>query len=208
MNDAHIYPYSLEYAQSRGELAAYWESAELNQNCAAAIDNAVFASNYDQYCYHFSDALTAVTKDFGLDRVSWVVASVIHGHKSDGRYSRANKEWACSCTLPHDATQSIIFQSHPTVLDGFADKVREVRLYELAQTVGAYEQNHHMAEHNRLTWFHRDMGSFIPKSGVTERQLAERSTEISEKQSVLKQLRAEKKAAKSAPTKKQHEYER
>lgn len=210
MNDTKIYPYPLEYAKQTGELEAYWGSAKVNRECAAAIDKAISASNYEQYHYNLSDALSAVTHDFSLDRVAWVVADVIQANESDGRYSRANKEWAQDCAVPRERTRNFTLKSHPIVLDGFADKVRAARLHTLAQTVGAYEKSHHMAERNRMTYFHSDTDSFVPNAGVTERRLAERCAEISEKQSVMAQLRAQKNAEKSAPVpaKKHHETER
>lgn len=205
-----IYTHSLEYAMQKDETADYHASAARNRECAAAIDAAISASNYEQYHYDLSAALKAVTKDFGLDRVAWVMASTVQHFDYDGRYSRANKEWARSFPIPGEKGVCPVFKNHPIVLDGFTDKVRQARLHELAQTVGAYEKSHHMADRNRLTDFHADKGVFVAKRGVTEQRLTERRDEISEKQSVLAQLRAERKAAKAmaAPEKKPHEAER
>lgn len=205
-----IYTHSLEYAMQKDEAADYHASASRNRECAAAIDKAIAASHYEQYHYDLSAAFTDVTKGFGLDRVAWVMASTVQHFDYDGRYSRANKEWAQAFPIPNEIGRCPVFQSHPIVLDGFTDKVRGARLHELAQTVGAYEKRHHMADRNRLTEFHSDKGVFVAKRGVTERQLTERRDEISEKQSVLAQLRAERKAAKAtaAPEKKPHEAER
>lgn len=210
MNNTKIYPHTLEYAKETGGLESYWVSAKINRECAAAIDQAISASHYDQYHYNLPNALAAVTEEYGLGRVAWVVADVIQANKSDGRYSRVNKEWARDCAVPSEIPQNFTLQSHPAVLDGFADRIRAARLHELAQTVGAYEKSHHMAQRNRMTYFHGDRGSFVPSAGVTERRLTERCAEISEKQSVMAQLRAQKKAEKSAPVpaKKHHETER
>lgn len=210
MNNTKIYPHPLEYAKENGGLEAYWGSAKINRECAAAIDQAISASHYDQYHYNLPNALAAVTEEYGLDRVAWVMADVIQANESDGRYSRVNKEWAQDYAVPREKIPNFTLQSHPTVLNGFADRVRAARLHELTQTVGAYEKSHHMAQRNRMTYFHSDKGSFAPNVGVTERRLAMRCAEISEKQSVMAQLRAQKKAEKSAPvpTKKHHEAER
>ena len=205
-----IYTHSLEYAMQKDETTDYHASASRNRECVAAIDKAIAASHHDQYYYDLPAAFASVTKEFGLDRVAWVMASTVQHFDYDGRYSRANKEWAREFPIPDERGVCPVFQSHPTVLDGFTDKVRQARLYELAQTVGAYEKSHHMADRNRLTWFNSDMGTFIPNPGITERRLKERCSEITEKQSVLAQLRAERKAAKAmtAPEKKPHEAER
>lgn len=208
--DEKIYPYSLEYARQNDETADYHTSTARNRECAAAIDAAISASNYEQYHYDLSAAFKNVTQEFGIDRVSWVMASTVQHFDYDGRYSHANKEWARAFPIPGEKGVCPVFKSHPIVLDGFTDKVRQARLHELAQTVGAYEKSHHMADRNRLTDFHADKGVFVAKRGVTEQRLTERRDEISEKQSVLAQLRAERKAAKAmaAPEKKPHEAER
>lgn len=149
MNDTKIYAYPLEYAKETGELEAYWGSAKVNRECAAAIDKAISASHYDQYYYNLPDALAAVTKEYGLDRVAWVVAAVIQANESDRRYSRVNREWAQDCSISHEKPQNFFLQSHPTVLDGFADKVRAVRFRALAQTAAvemSVEQNCNMLD--------------------------------------------------------------
>lgn len=205
-----IYTHSLEYAMQKDEAADYHASASRNRECAAAIDKAIAASNYEQYHYDLSAAFTDVTKEFGLDRVAWVMAATVQHFDYDGRYSRANKEWARTYPIPNERGRCPVFQSHPIVLDGFTDRVREARLHELAQTVGAYEKSHHMADRNRMTRFNSDMGIYVPKPFVTEQRLTEQCSYISEKKSVRAQLRAERKAAKTVPTpeKKPHEAER
>lgn len=208
--DEKIYTHSLEYAIQKGETDAYHASDSRNRECAAAIDSAISTSNYEQYRFDLSAALEAVTKDFGLDRIAWVMAATVQHFDYDGRYSRANKEWAHDFPIPNEKGRCPVFQSHPVVLDGFTDKVRTARLHELAQTVGAYEKRHHMADRNRLTDYHADKGVFVAKRGVTEQRLTERRDEITEKQSVMAQLRAARKAEKPAPEhgKNRHEAER
>lgn len=194
-----IYKHSFAHAQKNGELDAFRESNRRNQDCAAAIDKAIADSHHDQHSYKLPAAVDAVSKEFGLDRVAWVMAMTIQHHDYDGRYSRTNKDWAQEFPIPRDRESFLLLNSHPVLLDGFAQSVRRTRIFELAQTVGAYEKSHHMAERNRLTISCDDLGGFVAKPDVTERRLAERCAEIAEKQSVLTQLRAAKKSEKSAP---------
>lgn len=208
--DEKIYPYSLEYARQNDETDAYHVSASRNRECVAAIDAAISASNYEQYHYNLSGALNTVVKDFGLDRVAWVVAAAVQHYGYDGRLSHTNKDWAQGFPIPDVRDGRFLPRTHLAVFDGFADEVRKARLHELAQTVGAYEKKHHMADRNRLTDFNSDKGVFLPKRGVTEQRLTERRDEISEKQSVMAQLRAARKAEKPAQEhgKNRHEAER
>lgn len=204
MKDTKVYPYSLEIALQNNETDAYHASAQINQECIAAIDEAIAASCYDNNYYNLSSALTDVTKEFGLDRVAYVVAATVQTHLYDGRYSQRNKDWATEVSISREDSRYLQFKSHPYLLNSFADKIRNTQLHEMAQTVGAYEIKHHMAERNRLTGLNPDTGAFVPHPGVTERRLKERCEEISAKQSVSAHQRAARKAEKiaSAPEKK------
>ena len=124
MDDRKVYTNTLDYAREHGELESWRESGKLNQECAAAIDKAISESNYEQYRYDLPGAVEAVSKDFGLDRVAWVMAGVVQAHDYDGRYSDAHKRWAREFDVPED-TRQFGFQSHATVLDGFVGRVRE-----------------------------------------------------------------------------------
>ena len=57
----------------------------------------------------------------------WSCANTVQLQDWDGRYSRRNKEWAK--TIPNDNPETVrcgyVLNSHPAVLDGFIDLVRE-----------------------------------------------------------------------------------
>lgn len=197
--DEKIYKHSFENAVSRGDADAFHESAQRSTDCIAAIDAAIEAGRHDQYFYKLSDSLDVVAREFSVERIEWVVAGAISAHDYDGRYSQQNRTWARDIDVPESVGKTFSFDTHAAVLDGFADTVRAARLHDLVQVVGAYEQCHHVAECNCLTYFKIDRGYFAPRLGVTQRELATRCTKISERQSVLEQLRAAKKAEKAAP---------
>lgn len=125
MNDI-IYTHSFEMAQQRGETELYRKSAEQNRVCLAAIDKAISDCNYELYHYDTAAALDAVTKDFSLDRVAYLMAGLVQQHSYDGRYSHTNKMWAQAC--PAGDTRNMVLNSHPAVVDGFIDKVRAAQL--------------------------------------------------------------------------------
>ena len=68
-----------------------------------------------------------VIETYGMERVSMVLSNTVQLQDWDGRYSRRNKEWAK--TIPNDNTETVrcgyALNSHPAVLDGFIDLVRE-----------------------------------------------------------------------------------
>lgn len=121
-----IYTLSFDMARERGETELFRESEAQNRACLAAIDKAISANNYEPNHYNLSAALETVTKDFSLDRVAYLTAGLVQTHNYDGRYSSTNKAWAQNVELT--GRSGIVLNSHPILLDGFADKVREAQL--------------------------------------------------------------------------------
>ena len=60
-----------------------------------------------------------------------VLSNTVQLQDWDGRYSQRNKEWAK--TIPNDNPETVrcgyALNSHPAVLDGFIDLVRDCLLY-------------------------------------------------------------------------------
>ena len=77
--------------------------------------------------YLSHDAANGVIEIYGMERVSMVLSNTVQLQDWDGRYSRRNKEWAK--TIPNDNPETVrcgyALNSHPAVLDGFIDLVRE-----------------------------------------------------------------------------------
>ena len=122
--NAPVYKQSFRTAQENQELKLYYQSNELNQECASAIDKAISDSNYDTFYYDLKSAAKTVLNEFGADRVAWVLAGVLQRNAFDGRYSSANKNWADDQEIPPEYS-CVHLTSHPTVVDGFIDRVRQ-----------------------------------------------------------------------------------
>ena len=77
--------------------------------------------------YLSHDAAKGVIETYGMERVALVLANTVQLQDWDGRYSRRNKEWAK--TIPNENPETVrcgyVLNSHPAVLDGFIDLVRE-----------------------------------------------------------------------------------
>ena len=104
------------------ELKAYYASLNLNVECGRAIDQAIIASNYDQYRYDLKTAVRDVIEEFGADRVAWVVASNVNNANHDGRLSTDNKAWAKDFDTPKP---DFYLKTHLAVLNGFVDNFRK-----------------------------------------------------------------------------------
>ena len=95
---------------------------------AAGIEAAVREHFDGMYLSH--DAAKGVIETYGMDRVMLVLANTVQLQDWDGRYSPRNKEWAK--TIPNYNSDTVrcgyALNSHPAVLNGFIDLVREEHL--------------------------------------------------------------------------------
>ncbi|MEG2719709.1 MAG: DUF3849 domain-containing protein, partial [Oscillospiraceae bacterium] len=65
-------------------------------------------------------------REFGIDRVKWVLANTVQHADWDGRYRPHNKEWAKQTYIPRNAqndnTTEFILNSHPEIVNGLIDQ--------------------------------------------------------------------------------------
>ena len=122
------YPHSAAYAKEHGELEQYRASNRANLQCKEAIEAAVREHFDGAHLSH--DAAKGVIETYGMDRVMLVLANTVQLKDWDGRYSPRNKEWAK--TIPNYNSDTVrvgyAVNSHPAVLNGFIDLVREEHL--------------------------------------------------------------------------------
>ena len=128
LRKAAIYPHSAAYAKEHGELEQYRASNRANLQSKEAIEAAVREHFDGMYLSH--DAAKGVIETYGMDRVMLVLANTVQLQDWDGRYSPRNKEWAK--TIPNYISDTVrcgyALNSHPAVLNGFIDLVREEHL--------------------------------------------------------------------------------
>ena len=125
MNDTYLYPYSAAEARKRNELSLWRESYKANIACRSAIEDAI-RQNFDGM-HLKKDCLEPVLAEYGYKRTEWVLATTLQKLSWDGRFSRANKQWAVRRYIPQDERHNaeITVRSHPAILDGFVDLYRE-----------------------------------------------------------------------------------
>lgn len=128
LRKAAVYPHSASYAKEHGELEQYRASNRANLQCKEAIEAAVRDHFDGMYLSH--DAAKGVIETYGMDRVMLVLANTVQLQDWDERYSPRNKEWAK--TIPNYNSDTVragyAVNSHPAVLNGFIDLVREEHL--------------------------------------------------------------------------------
>ena len=120
-----VYRYPAGDAWEHGEIKEYRASMNENIACKSSIETAI-RENFDgMHLNH--DAAAPVLAQYGVERVSYVLANTVRELESDGRFSRDNKTWAQTVPIYTDRGQNTDFlvTSHPAVLDGFIGLVRE-----------------------------------------------------------------------------------
>ena len=116
-----IYNGTAQEADERGEMDKFRASAEADENCKTAIENAI-ARNYDGSRLNTNAAIREVREQFGDKRLARVTASLIANREHDGRISPENMKWA-----EKNATTKKVFtdRTHSGLLDIFATRLRE-----------------------------------------------------------------------------------
>ena len=118
---APIYDGTAREAKERGELDKFKASAEADENCKTAIENAI-ARNYDGSRLNTSAAIREVRAQFGDKRLTRVTASLIINRPYDARISPENIAWA----EKNAATKKVCTnRTHSGLLDIFAARLRE-----------------------------------------------------------------------------------
>ena len=79
-----------------------------------------------------TDFAKDIVDEFGLQCVKEVLANTVRQKDSDGRFSVSNKAWAKNIELDDGLAFQLryIVESHPAVLDGFIDHIRQIEKEE------------------------------------------------------------------------------
>ena len=128
-SDVPVYYEPFSYAKENDEVDLYRTSYRLNTECKQAIHEAI-ADNYDGM-YLGDGAVDQVVRQYGMERVGYILANTLHHKSYDGRFSHGNKEWAEQVRTPEHNADRMTFRtdwvvdSHPAILDGFVTMFRE-----------------------------------------------------------------------------------
>jgi len=127
-SDVPVYYEPFSYAKENDEVDLYRSSYRLNSECKQAIHEAI-ADNYDGM-YLGDGAVDQVVRQYGMERVGYILANTLHHKSYDGRFSPGNKEWAEQVSTPEHNADRMTFRtdwvvdSHPAILDGFVTMFR------------------------------------------------------------------------------------
>lgn len=121
-----LYIWSLEYAVRSNERDLWRDSYKENCDCARAIEKAI-NSAYDYQTSCLNDCAEPIIKQYGFDRVNWVLANTVQEKQNDGRFSQENKAWARQFYIPHeDVRWHFCVDAHPGLTNLFLNESRKL----------------------------------------------------------------------------------
>jgi len=138
MDKTPIYKFPADYAREHDELDAYRASRAANIACKKAIETAI-NNNYDGLHMNTDAAVGTVVKQFGYDRMLYVLSATVRHKDWDGRISPKNKEWAQTVPVIENTdsfgndrnTEFVVDQAHPVLINAFVTEARHEHLLSL-----------------------------------------------------------------------------
>ena len=119
-----VYKETAEYAINNGEIDLYRRSMRANVECRMAIEDAI-ADGYDGMRLDTS-SVKDIIKQFGVERVEYVLANTVQQKDWDGRFSRDNKAWAKEISVcPDNRAAFSVGRPHPGLTDMFVSAARK-----------------------------------------------------------------------------------
>lgn len=112
------------------DVRSYNASLRASIECRYAIEEAI-RNNFDGRHLN-KDFENGLIEQFGMERVTYVLANTVQELEYDGRFSRDTKAWANSITVTErsDHRNRFVVSSHSAVLDGFIERVRKAEKME------------------------------------------------------------------------------
>lgn len=122
-----MYVWSLKDAVNANERDLWRESYKENCDCARAIEKAIEKA-YDYEKYSLADCAEPIIKEYGFNRVNWVLANTVQQKKTDGRFSEENKIWARQLYIPNDDVRwhFCVESAHPGLTNIFINQARKL----------------------------------------------------------------------------------
>ena len=133
-----VYLKSIEYAINHHEYEGYRASLEESRNCVHDIAEKI-RENYSNNILHTGYEMQIVNS-YGLERVRYVLATIIRNNDRDERYSRENKAWAKTISIAEDDEErkEIYTSVHSGLLDLFTKHIRQLEKELTAEKTGTY----------------------------------------------------------------------
>ena len=123
-----VYRQTWSYAVEHGELEEYRASRKLDEECKVTVEE-TFLQNYDGMHLNL-DIVRPLAEQYGLERMTFILANTIQQASEDGSFSRDNRLWASGVSIDEDIVNGadrnryLSIGIHPALLDGFISMFR------------------------------------------------------------------------------------
>ena len=118
----YLYRHTLAEARRWNEMDLYKESLQANIDCRHAIEEQI--REHHDGLYMKTD-VGALCREYGIDRVGWVLAATVQEADWDGRYRQMNRDWANGIYIEDTRRTDYRVSSHPELVNGFIDQYRQ-----------------------------------------------------------------------------------
>lgn len=139
-----LYRYSFREAKDHDEVQDWKQSHAENIRCRDAIDQMV-RERYRNSILP-TDIIKDACKEFGIDRVGWVLATTVSENSNDGRYRPDTRRWSMQAFYtPNDSrNHEFELQTHPELVNGMVGQYRKY----LSEELGILTRDHkHRPQH-------------------------------------------------------------
>ena len=125
--NADVYPYTEKRAVSEGNTELYNQSKQVNHLCAGDIAEALYRCEYGDGTHDFNTALNALTDHYGMERVRFVLVSLVNADAVLGRYPFELRRWAQDNSYSNnDSKSDFRLRTHPVIIAGLINRMREL----------------------------------------------------------------------------------
>ncbi len=152
-----VYRQPNSYAVKHGEEYAYAKSRWLNIECRDAISKVVNRVGSNEQLS--DDAVESVLKEYGVDRIAFILSSTIQQELWSAGYTEDNKAWALESPIPKNMIHGIdmrrewiVYGDHE-ILNSFVSLFRKAAMEQGKQRAafqGFAKEEHENPEHEKL----------------------------------------------------------
>ncbi|OGO92850.1 MAG: hypothetical protein A2Y17_10485 [Clostridiales bacterium GWF2_38_85] len=121
-----LYKHSYEYAVENNEIEKWRTNRKADKECKAGIEK-ILSERFDGM-HLDKDIAVDLCKEYGIDRVGWVLANTVMNQLWDGRFRQENKIWANSYDVPTDKNErsyEYSVSSHPEIVNGLINQYKK-----------------------------------------------------------------------------------
>jgi hypothetical protein len=139
MADVSVYNHNAAFAEIEGNTGLYVQSDKVNSLCAGDIDIAIDASTFGDGTVDYKLALAALTDQYGLDRLRFVLGCEVNWDSFFGRYPDSIYKWARDMKINENYGRCGV-RTRPEYLLGLIEELRKAEPVKEKSVLAALDE--------------------------------------------------------------------